>query len=418
MSISPVADQAGRIRDYVAVKRDISTQLMLERQLFQAQKMEAVGRLAGGVAHDYNNMLTVISGYAELALTRVARGEPLHGDLTEILAAARRSTEITRQLLAFSRQQTIDPRVLDLNEAVAGMLKMLHRLIGEDIDLAWRPGDDLCPVKVDPTQIDQILANLCLNARDAITGIGKITIETGRVTFDERYCALHPGFAPGRFALLAVSDDGCGMDEKTRERLFEPFFSTKAAGRGTGLGLATVYGIVKQNDGFINVYSELGRGTTFRIYLPCQAVGGVKPRDAGHGAAVTASGTETVLLVEDEPAILDLVRRMLENLGYRVLAADTPDAAQQLAAEHGEDIRLLITDVVMPKMNGRELEKRLKPLCPHIKTIFMSGYTANVIAHRGVLDKGVNFVQKPFSLQDLSARIRAVLRPDEVVNDE
>jgi signal transduction histidine kinase len=214
-------------------------------------------------------MFTVISGYADLALTGVARGEPLHGDMAEILAAARRSTEITRQLLAFSRQQTINPRVLDLNETVAGTLKMLRRLIGEDIDLAWRRGDDLCPVKVDPTQIDQILANLCVNARDAITGIGKITIETGRVVFDERYCALHQGFVPGRFALLAVSDDGCGMDEKTRDRLFEPFFTTKAAGRGTGLGLATVYGIVKQNDRFINVYSEPGTGTTFRLYLPC-----------------------------------------------------------------------------------------------------------------------------------------------------
>ncbi|MBN2231844.1 MAG: PAS domain S-box protein, partial [Deltaproteobacteria bacterium] len=256
MSISPVSDQAGRISAYVAVKRDITGRLLLERQLRQAQKMEAVGRLAGGVAHDYNNMLTVISGYAEMALTRVERDDPLHEDLTEILAAARRSTDITRQLLAFSRQQTIKPRVLDLNETVAGMMKMLRRLIGEDIDLAWRPAADICAVKVDPTQIDQVLANLCVDARDAITGVGKVVIETGRATFDETYCSLHQGFVPGRFALLAVSDDGCGMDEKTRDNLFEPFFTTKERGRGTGLGLATVYGIVKQNDGFINVYSE------------------------------------------------------------------------------------------------------------------------------------------------------------------
>ena len=353
-TISPVRDAAGRIVNYVAVKRDITEHLQLADQFQQAQKMESVGRLAGGVAHDFNNMLGVILGYAEMALYEAGPGTPLHDNLTEIRKAAQRSADLTRQLLAFARKQTIDPRVLDLNSTVEGMLNMLRRLIGEDIDLAWLPGADLWPVKMDPAQIDQILANLCVNARDAIADVGKVTIETQNVSLDEAYCAAHAGFAPGEFVMLTVSDDGCGMDEETQRRLFEPFFTTKEIGKGTGLGLSTVYGIVKQNDGFINVYSEPGQGTTFRIYIPRHAAGMVETR-ATIAAELPQGHGETVLLVEDEPAMLNMGKGMLEKLGYTVLTAATPGEAMRLAEEHAGEIHLLMTDVVMPEMNGRDL---------------------------------------------------------------
>ncbi len=380
----------------------------LEVQLLQAQKMESVGRLAGGVAHDYNNMLGVIIGYAELALDKVAPGRPLYLDLQEILNAARRSAEITRQLLAFARKQTINPRVVDLNETVDGMLKMLRRLIGEDIELAWLPETGLWPVKMDPAQLDQILANLCVNARDAIAGVGKITIETHNLNLDQAYCADHAGFYPGRFVQLTFSDDGCGMDHETLVQIFEPFFTTKDLGHGTGLGLATVYGIVKQNNGFINVYSEPGKGTTFKIYLPGEA-DEVKGTTAESEEENPESHGETVLLVEDEPSILKMGKIMLEELGYQVLAAGAPSEAMRLAEVHAGGIDLLITDVVMPEMNGRGLSDRLHTLYPELKTLFMSGYTADVIAHRGVLEEGVSFMQKPFSMKDLASKVRATL---------
>ena len=407
-TISPVRDPSGRIVSYVAVKRDITENLNLAAQFQQAQKMESVGRLAGGVAHDYNNMLSVIIGYTELALDKVDPSDPLHADLQEIYKAARRSTEITRQLLAFARKQTISPKVLDVNETVEGMLKMLQRLIGEDIDLAWRPGKGLYPVKMDPAQIDQILANLCVNARDAIAGVGKITIETHTVTFDTAYCADHAGFVPGNFVLLAVSDDGCGMDKETLDNIFEPFFTTKDVHLGTGLGLATVFGIVKQNNGFINVYSEPGQGTTFRIYL-ARHVGAAEKSSVETVTEIPASRGETVLLVEDEPAIIQMCQQMLERLGYQVLTTGTPSEALRLAENHAGEIDLLLTDVVMPEMNGRDLANQLNFLYPDIKTLFISGYTADVIAHRGVLDEGVNFLQKPFSIKDLSIKVRATL---------
>ncbi len=408
-TISPVRDASGRIVNYVAVKRDITEHLRLAAQFQQAQKMEAVGLLAGGVAHDYNNMLSVILGYAELALAKVDPAQPLHADLEEIIKAAIRSADITRQLLAFARKQTIIPVVLDLNETVESMLKMLRRLIGEDIDLAWLPEAGLCPVKMDPVQIDQILANLCVNARDAIADVGKITIETGNAVFDETYCADHFGFVAGEYVLLAVSDDGCGMDKETLDQIFEPFFTSKGVGQGTGLGLSTVYGIVKQNNGFINVYSEPGKGTTFRIYLPRYAGQAVDtPREKA--AEIPLSRGETVLVVEDEPALLKMGKMMLEKLGYRVLAAGTPGEAIRLAEEHAGEIQLLITDVVMPEMNGRDLAERMQSLYPGMKILFMSGYTADVIAHRGVLDEGVNFIQKPFSMKDLAVKVREALR--------
>jgi signal transduction histidine kinase/CheY-like chemotaxis protein len=330
-------------------------------------------------------------------------------DAEEIYAEARyRAADITRQLLAFARRQTIAPRVIDLNDTVAGMLKMLRRLIGEDIDLLWKPGMDLAAVNMDPSQLDQILANLAVNARDAIAGVGKITIETANATLDPEYCRSHEGFTPGRYAVLAVSDDGAGMDRQTQEMLFEPFFTTKETGKGTGLGLATVYGIVKQNGGFINVYSEPGQGTTFRIYLPRHAAG---PAEADRPPAPAAdpTGTETVLLVEDEPSLLRFARILLAGLGYTVLAASGPREALRLAAEHPGEIHLLLTDVVMPEMSGRDLRERLSALRPGIRSLFMSGYTTNVIAHRGVLDEGVNFMQKPFSREVLARKIRETL---------
>ncbi len=396
------------VRDISTRKRHAQEREKLQAQLIQAQKMESVGRLAGGVAHDYNNMLSVIIGFTELALDKVMPDEPLREDLMEVLNAARRSTDITRQLLAFARRQTIDPEVIDLNETVEGMLKMLSRLIGEDIDLSWQPGSGRMPVFMDPSQLDQLLANLCVNARDAIGGVGKLTIETGHVRFDAEYCSDHAGFIPGEFILLAVSDDGCGMDSETLGKIFEPFFTTKGVGEGTGLGLSTVFGIVKQNNGFINVYSEPEKGTTFKIYLPPYA-----GEDAGMKVQKTtkipAGRGETVLIVEDETSILKLAHTILERLGYNVLTAHTPGEAVAQAEAHRGRIHLLITDVVMPEMNGRELAGNLQTQYADLKVLFMSGYTANVIAHRGVLDEGVNFIQKPFSNRDLAMKVREAL---------
>jgi len=380
----------------------------LQAQLSQSQKMESVGRLAGGVAHDFNNMLNVILGYAELAMDQIAPNHPIHGALEEILNAARRSAEITRQLLAFARKQTIAPKVLDLNETVEGMLKMLRRLIGENIALAWIPAPDIWPVRMDPSQLDQILANLCVNARDAIADVGRITIETGKVTFDEAYCADHPGFIPGDYVMLAVSDNGSGIAPEILENLFEPFFTTKDVGQGTGLGLATVYGIVKQNKGFINVYSEPEKGTTFRIYLFRHQDDTIQ-KSRKDPTIPDSRGNETILLVEDEPAILKMAAMMLERLGYSVLGANSPGQAIGLAHEHAGEIHLLMTDVIMPEMNGKDLAGHLRAMYPNLKCLFMSGYSANVIAHHGVLDTGVNFIQKPFSRQELAASVRKSL---------
>lgn len=336
-------------------------------------------------------------------------GDPLHADLVEIFTAAKRSTDITRQLLAFARQQPIAPKIIDLNDTIESMLKMIRRLIGEDIDLAWLPGSELWPVKIDPTQVDQVLANLCVNARDAIAGVGKVTIETKNISFDEAYCADHAGFVPGEYVLLAVSDDGRGMAPETLDKIFEPFFTTKGVGKGTGLGLATVYGIVKQNNGFINVYSEPEKGTTIKIYLFRHTGQAVVEAHRESTLEIPLSRGETVLLVEDDGSILKLGKRILEELGYVVLSATSPSEAMSLAEEHAGEINLLITDVVMPVMNGRELSEQLQLLYPNLKILFMSGYTANVIVHRGVLEEGVCFIPKPFSKKDLAVKVREVL---------
>jgi signal transduction histidine kinase/CheY-like chemotaxis protein len=381
----------------------------LTSQLRQAQKMESVGRLAGGVAHDFNNMLGVILGHVELAMGRIEAADPVHRDLDRIRDSAMRSADLTRQLLTFARKQIISPKVMDLNQAVDSTLIMLRRLIGENIHLAWQPGEDLWPVKMDPSQIDQILANLCVNARDAISGVGTITIQTGEKTLDRIYCDHHPGFIPGEYVQLSVSDDGAGMDKEIRKNLFEPFFTTKELGKGTGLGLATVYGIVKQNNGFINVYSEPGMGAVFKIYLPRHiATDRESVPEKQDPVRPVPPGSETVLLVEDEPAILEVTGLMLESLGYEVLSADTPGKALVLAETH-ETIHLLLTDVVMPEMNGKDLAERLAAMHPGLKCLFMSGYTADVIAHHEVLDKGVHFLQKPFSKEELAARVRNAL---------
>ena len=393
-----------------SIVHDITEFRQLEEQLRQAQKMESIGRLAGGVAHDFNNMLAVILGYTQLVLDRTPVDDPRHEDLEEVLHAAEHSAGITRQLLAFARQQPISPEVLDLNAAVDGLLKMLGRLIGDGVRLVWRPGAEVLPVVLDPAQFDQILANLCVNARDAVGASGTITIETGRVCYTADDCANRPERLAGDFAVLTVRDDGCGMDRVTRERIFEPFFTTKPMGEGTGLGLAMVYGTVHQNRGFIEVESAPGEGTVFRIHLPHHT--GATAAATGDSTTAAPMGRgETVLVVEDDPLLLGLVRQMLGKLGYAVHEADTPAAALALAAHHDGDLDVVLTDVVLPEMDGRDLADRIRALRPSIRVVFMSGYAPGMLTDRGVLAQGAAFLQKPFPLHQLARRLRQVLDP-------
>jgi PAS domain S-box-containing protein len=412
---TPMYDSEGKLIGVLGIGRDISElrrneeeRSKLEGQLHQIQKIESVGRLAGGVAHDFNNMLSVIIGHTDLALLEGEPAQSFGENLREIRKAAERSADLTRQLLAFARKQTIAPKVLDLNETVAGMLKMLQRLMGEDINLVWHPAADLWPVKVDASQIDQILANLCVNARDSIAGVGKIIIETANRVIDADFLARHADAKPGEYLALAVSDSGCGMDGEILAHIFEPFYTTKGLGKGTGLGLSTVFGAVRQNQGFITVYSEPGLGTTFTIYLPRHDGRIVQPPSQSAEEPVP-NGHETILLVEDEPAILEMTGLILTRQGYVVLQASTPAEAIHLAREHAGEIDLLITDVVLPQMNGKDLADNLKSLTPQLKCLYMSGYTADAIAQHGVLDDGVEFIQKPFSLQLMSRKVREVL---------
>jgi two-component system, cell cycle sensor histidine kinase and response regulator CckA len=395
-------------KDITNRKRAEENRAKLEAQLQQSQKMESVGLLAGGVAHDFNNMLGVILGHAEMAMEMLKSPDLLQTHLTEIRNAAKRSADLTRQLLAFARKQPVAPKVLDLNKTIDGMLKMLQRLIGESIHLDWKPEANLWPVKVDPSQIDQILANLCVNARDAIAGVGKITIVTGNIVIDKAYCTVHAEFVPGEHVMLGVSDDGCGMDKDTQAHIFEPFFTTKERDKGTGLGLSMVYGIVKQNNGFIYVYSELGRGTTFKIYLPGN-MGEVALEETEDAAEPLMRGNETILLVEDERAILNMITRVLERQGYTVLQSSTSDEALRLVKDYSGEIHLLITDVVMPVMNGWDLAKNLLSLFPRLKCLFMSGYTSDIIARENMPDQEAHFIQKPFHMQDLTAKVRKML---------
>ncbi len=388
--------------------QDITLRVSLEEQFRQSQKMEAVGRLAGGIAHDFNNMLTVILVRSERAMAALKASDPLRAGIQEIYDAAERSAALTRQLLTYARRQEVQARVLDLNETVENALKMLRRLVGEDVRLEWSPGAGLWPVKIDPAQVDQILTNLCVNARDAIRDVGTVTIETHNVTFDAEYCRRHSDYQPGDYVMLAVTDDGAGMSEEIRSRIFDPFFTTKEPGRGTGLGLPTVYGIVQQNRGFIHVYSEPGKGTTFKIYLVREAQVVTESFGAAQGGIPRGNG-EVVLVVEDEAMILEVAVEILEGLGYHVLSADSPDTALAIAAKAGTVIDVMMTDVVMPGMNGRDLVDRIRKSRPHLRVLFMSGYTAQVMEHRGMVEGREDFIQKPFSISDLAIKIRATL---------
>ncbi|MCX8156537.1 MAG: CHASE domain-containing protein [Verrucomicrobiae bacterium] len=396
-------------RDITERKKAELERERLQTQLIQAQKMELVGRLAGGVAHDFNNMLHVILNYTELTREDLPPHHPLQENLKEIKDAAQRSADLTRKLLGFARQQTISPRVLNLNESVQAMQKTLQRLMGEEVRLVCVPGPNLWPVKMDPLQLDQVLANLCVNARDAIAGVGTVTIETHNVTVDAAAAAQMEDCLPGDYVMLSVRDTGCGMTPEVKARIFEPFFTTKEVGKGTGLGLAMVYGVVQQNHGFIHVESQPGQGSCFRLYFPrhqgaaevSSAPAGIKSRpEMGH---------ETVLLVEDEAAVWRVVKTKLERLGYRVLVAGSPADALQLAEQARNGIDLLLTDVVMPGMNGRELYQTLLKHHPRLKCLYMSGYNANVIVERGVVEKGIHFLPKPFNLYTLSVKLREVL---------
>jgi two-component system, cell cycle sensor histidine kinase and response regulator CckA len=390
------------------IARDVTERKQLEAQLRHSQKLEAVGMLAGGVAHDFNNLLTAIGGYSELALKRLQAGDPLRQNIEEIKKAADRATALTRQLLAFSRKQVLQPKVLDLNEVVLELEKMLQRLIGGDVELRTVLDQDLGSIKADPGQIEQIIVNLVINSRDAMPRGGRLTIETRNVYLDEDYAASHVSVKPGRFVMIAVSDTGFGMDAQTQARIFEPFFTTKETGRGTGLGLSMVYGIVKQSGGNIWVYSESGQGTTFKVYLPridevaVEFTQGIEEETDLHGS-------ETILLVEDEEMVMDITRSVLELYGYRVLTATNGNEALVVIENHKEPIDLLLTDVIMPGMSGRELADRFAESRPETKVIFMSGYTDSAIEHQGVLETGANFIQKPFATDGMARRVREVL---------
>lgn len=394
--------------DITARRRAEEERARLESQLHQAMKMQSVGRLAGGVAHDFNNMLGVIIGHVEMAMQSVSEHDPLLDDLSAIHQAAQRSAGLTRQLLAFARQQAVTPRQMDLNATVAASLRMLERLISEDVRLEWQPAPQLWPLCMDPTQVDQILTNLCVNARDAIADTGTVTIATANCTLTETDCLTLPDARPGDYVRLTVQDDGCGIEPELLAQIFEPFFTTKRMGQGTGLGLASVYGTVKQNGGVIAVRSAPGKGTTFDIFLPRFRGAAEEPKPMPD-AEQRPTGGETVLVVEDERAILVLVSHILKGRGYRVLSANSPTDALTIAASHAGSIDLLLTDVIMPEMNGRDLASAVQQRHPQCRALFMSGYTSDVIARHGVLDDGVAFVQKPFTIDALASRVRQTL---------
>jgi PAS domain S-box-containing protein len=409
MSIAPVRSAGGEVTYFIATKQDVTEHKKLEQQLIQAQKMEAVGRLAGGVAHDFNNLLTIINGYAQLLIEPISPQDPRRGHLKEILTAGERAASLTRQLLAFSRRQVLEPRVLNLNSVLADVAKMLRRLIGEDVELVATLKPDLGRVKVDPGQIEQVIMNLAVNARDAMPQGGKLFVETSNVEIDANYARSHSPMMPGKYVMVAVSDTGCGMDLETQAHLFEPFFTTKEKGHGTGLGLATVYGIVKQSGGFIWVYSVPGRGSTFKIYLPVveEALPTAEPAEV---PAELAKGSETVLVVEDEGGVRSLVCEALASHGYKVLEAAGAASALEISEKYTEPIHLLLTDVVMPQTGGKELAKGFSTLHPETKVLYMSGYTDDAIVRHGILERGTSFLQKPFQPRALLLKIREVLK--------
>ena len=402
------------VRDITRLRKAEEEKEKLQIQLARAQKLEAIGRLAGGIAHDFNNMLTIIMGDAELVLNSLPSDSPARKYIKQIYETAMRSSDLVKQLLSFARKQVIKPEVVNLNRVIEPTIKLLSEIIGENIELVWIPGEDLYDIKVDPVQVDQILTNLCTNARDAISpGVGKIVIETKNVKLDESYCRIHAACIPGNYVMISVTDNGRGMDRETLKHIFEPFYTTKEVGKGTGLGLSTVYGIVKQNNGYIDAYSELGKGTTIKIYIPQY-----KSKEEISKEAMKVNqqirerdlyGNETILMVEDEINILEMGKTILEKFGYKVLTAISPLEALEIVKEHGDSIELLITDLIMPGMNGRQLADSVAKLYPGIKVIYTSGYTPNVIMQSGVIRDNINFIQKPYSIHDLLLKVREVL---------
>ena len=405
---SRVTGMRSTIQDITDRKRAEEEKAALQEQLRQSQKMEAVGQLAGGIAHDFNNLLTIVKGYSQLTLFELQEDSPLRSNVAEIEKAANRAADLTRQLLAFSRRQILEIKVLDLNTRLKDLNKMLRRIIGEDIELITHPGSDLGKVKADPGQIEQVVINLAVNARDAMPTGGKLTIETSNVELDEAYALTHIAVIPGCYVMVSVSDTGVGMTPEVRDHVFDPFFTTKEIGKGTGLGLSMVYGIVKQSGGNIWVYSEPGKGTTFKIYFP-QADEPLERLGEKTGGKELLLGGETILVVEDEKEVRKLAFRILERQGYKILAATSGEDALSVHKEHKEPIHLLLTDVVMPGMSGRTLAESLVSVHPEIKVLYMSGYTDNAIAHHGILDPGTNYIQKPFTVEGLTAKVREVL---------
>ncbi|TKB09692.1 ATP-binding protein [Desulforhopalus sp. IMCC35007] len=408
------SDEAGApgcrivLSDITERKKIEEEKAKIEAQFQQAQKMESVGRLAGGVAHDFNNKLAIILGFVDIIMEQIDRFDPMYADLEEIRHAAKHSAVLTRQLLAFALKQPIVPIILDVNETVTGLIHMLVRLIGEDINFTWLPQTDLWPVKMDPSQLDQILTNLCVNARDAIAGNGSITIKSRNTIVDEVYCTTHPGSNPGEYVELSITDDGCGMSTGILGKIFEPFFTTKSVHEGTGLGLATVYGAILQNNGNIYVESDPGVGTTFTIHLPRYKEKSIEP-EKEKLIEPAQHGTETILVVEDEQNILEMMKRMLQQFGYQILAADRPSEAVRLANKYRGTIDLLITDLIMPEMNGKDLAANILSFSPQLKTLYMSGYSSNIISQQGKIDSSIHFLQKPFSKNELGDKVRKVL---------
>jgi two-component system, cell cycle sensor histidine kinase and response regulator CckA len=412
--VEPLRNASGEIQGAICMALDVTERKQLEEQFRQAQKMEAVGRLAGGIAHDFNNLLMVIQGYADLMTDRFAANDPLRRNAVQIQAAAQKASGLTQQLLAFSRKQMLAPKVLNIQTVVSDMEKMLRRLIGEDVELQTASCPDLGLVKADRSQIEQVIMNLAVNARDAMPGGGRLTIETANVEFDASLSHPPAVLSPGKYVMLAVTDNGCGMDEKTQAHVFEPFFTTKEKGKGTGLGLATVYGIVKQSGGYIWVYSEPGHGTTFKIYLPRVEEGAMTDtRELSSGRSLPR-GTEVVLLVEDEKGVRDLAREYLELSGYSVIEAEDGYTALELTAMHAGPIHLLMTDLVMPGISGRELADRVRTIRPDVKVLYMSGYTDQSVVHQGILKGDAVLLQKPFSMATLASKLREILTAESV----
>ena len=402
-SISPMTKDS-----VIWVGRDISSRKILEEQLRQSQKMEAIGQLAGGIAHDFNNLLTAINGFSDLSLRRLEGADPLRGNIEEVKKAGERAASLTRQLLAFSRKQVLQPKVFGLNSVISEVEKMLKRLIGEDIELRTVLDQETGSVKADPGQIEQVIINLAVNARDAMPSGGRLTIETTNVYIHEGDADMRIAVDPGQYVMLAISDTGMGMDDQVQSHIFEPFFTSKEAGKGTGLGLSTVYGIVKQSEGNVQVYSKVGKGTTFKVYLPrVDETAQVYKRTPE--VEENLQGKEIILLAEDEDVVRKLARQVLEMFGYQVLEAPNGGAALLICERHEAPIHLLITDVVMPEMSGPELTDRLTQLRPDLKVLYMSGYTDNAVIHKGVLDEGTNFIQKPFTPAALARTVREVL---------